>query len=243
MKPILLLQIRPEDAASDGEYEAILKFGQLSTDDVHRVRVEQTGVPEVNLGDYSAIIVGGGPWNPGDPEEKKSEAQKHAEEKLIPLMQRVVEQDVPCFAICYGLEILTKALGVQITHDFFEKPGAVDLTLAEGAEHDPLLEGLPHTFRGFVGHKEAAAHVPEGGTLLVSSEACPPHMFRMGQHVYAMQFHPELDAEGMLVRIEVYKHLGYFPLEKAEEVKEEARREHITVPMEILKRFVQKYHA
>src|SRR3989338_1304931 len=211
MKPILLLQIRPEDAASDGEYEAILKFGELSADDVHRVRVEQVGVPEVNFEDYSAVMIGGGPWNPGDPDEKKTEVQKQAEEKFMPLMREVVEKDFQCFAICYGLEILTKALDVEITHDFHEKPGAVDL------------------------------FVTEGGTLLASSKDCPPHLFRMGQNVYASQFHPELDVEGMCVRIEIYKHLGYFPLDQAEQVKDEVRRENITVPMEILKRFVKRY--
>lgn len=242
MKPILLLQIRPEDPASDGEYEAILKFGDLSASDVHRVRVEQVGVPEVNFDDYSAIIVGGGPWNPGDPEEKKSEAQKNAEAKFIPLMRRVVEKDFPCFAICYGLEILTKALNVEITHDFHEKPGAVDLFVTNEGAIDPLLEELPRTFRAFVGHKEAAAYVPDGGVLLVSSKDCPPHMYRLGQNVYAMQFHPELDADGFCVRTEIYKHLGYFPIEQAEQIKEQARQEHLTMPMEILKRFVKQYH-
>jgi len=243
MKPILLLQIRPEDAASNGEYEAILKFGELSTQDVHRVRTEQTGVPEVDLSQYSALIIGGGPWNPGDPEEKKSDVQKRAEEKLIPLIQEVVATDFPCFGICYGLEIITKSLDTELTHDFQEKAGAIDLHMTENAKHDALLADLPETFRGFVGHKEAAARVPDGGTLLLSSKDCPPHMFRMGQNVYAMQFHPELDVEGMLIRIEVYKHLGYFPIDQAEQVKNEVRKENITVPMEILKRFVKKYHV
>lgn len=241
MKPILLLQIRPEDEASDGEYEAILKFGGLSTEDVHRVRVEQVGVPEVNFDAYSALIVGGGPWNPGDPEEKKTEVQKQAEAKLIPLMREVVRRDFPCFAICYGLEILTQSLGAEITHAFSEKAGAVDLVMTKEGMVDSLLLELPQTFRAFVGHKEAAAHVPEGGTLLLSSKLCPPHMFRMGRNVYAMQFHPELDVEGMIARMEIYKHLGYFPIDQAEHIKAEVRRENITVPMEILRRFVGRY--
>lgn len=243
MKPILLLQIRPEDPASDGEYEAILKFGGLSANDVERIRVERVGVPDVNLQDYSALIVGGGPWNPGDPDEKKSEAQKKAEEKFIPLLRTVVEKDFPCLAICYGLEILTKSLQTELTHDFQEKPGAVDVFMTKEGEEDSLLKGLPQEFRAMAGHKEAAARVPDGGTLLLSSKDCPPHMFRMGQNIYATQFHPELDVEGMLVRIEVYKHLGYFPVEQAEQIKEEVRKENITVPMEILKRFVEKYHV
>lgn len=240
MKPILLLQIRPENAASDSEYQAILKFGELSPNQLVRIRTEQAGVPEIHLEDYSALIVGGGPWNPGDPEEKKSDAQKHAEAKLIPLMQEVVKQDFPCLAICYGLEILTQSLGTDISHAFSEKAGAVDLVVTEDGTQDPLIKGLPHTFRAMVGHKEAAAHVPNQGTLLLSSQDCPVHMYRIGQNVYATQFHPELDSEGMKTRIDVYKHAGYFKPEDADSLKEEVSKENITIPMEILKRFIQR---
>ena len=34
--------------------------------------------------------------------------------------------------------------------------------------------------------------------------------FRLGRNVYATQFHPELDVAGLVTRIEVYRHFGYF---------------------------------
>ena len=58
--------------------------------------------------------------------------------------------------------------------------------------------------------------MPNGGTLLASSERCPIQMIRFGKNVYATQFHPELDAEGIILRIQIYKHHGYFKPEESD---------------------------
>ena len=65
--------------------------------------------------------------------------------------------------------------------------------------------------------------------------------FRIGSHVYATQFHPELDAAGLCTRIDVYKHAGYFEPEQAGELKAQARRSNVTHPPAILRRFAQRY--
>ena len=71
MKPFLILQLRPNDAAADGEFYAMLKYGGLEEKDVHRVRMELEGVPDVNLDDYSGVLVGGGPMDISNREEKR----------------------------------------------------------------------------------------------------------------------------------------------------------------------------
>ena len=72
-KPILILQLRPEDATADSEYSCFLKYGQLQAGDTHRIRIEKNGIPDsIELDDYSAIIVGGSPFDISTPENKKS---------------------------------------------------------------------------------------------------------------------------------------------------------------------------
>ena len=51
--------MRPETIAADSEYEAILRVGGLSHEEVHRVRVEQGNIQDINIYNYSAIIAGG----------------------------------------------------------------------------------------------------------------------------------------------------------------------------------------
>ncbi len=68
-------------------------------------------------------------------------------------------------------------------------------------------------------------------------------MFRVKENIYATQFHPEADAEGFIVRINVYKHHGYFPSEDAEVLIQSVQCEDTPVPKEILRRFVDRYRS
>ena len=71
MKPFLLLAIRAEDAAADNEYESFLAFAGLGERDLCRWRLEQRALGDVDLQDWSGILLGGGPFNYSDPEESK----------------------------------------------------------------------------------------------------------------------------------------------------------------------------
>ena len=87
----------------------------------------------------------------------------------------------------------------------------------------------------------AQSHLPEHATLLASSPGCPVQAFRVGSNVYATQFHPELDIAGLVTRIEVYKHSGYFEPHEADSYKAMARASTVLEPPKILTRFVQRY--
>jgi len=50
-KPALVLLLRHEDDTSDNEFEAFLQCGQLNKADTHRIRIENTGMPELSLED------------------------------------------------------------------------------------------------------------------------------------------------------------------------------------------------
>ncbi len=79
MKPFLLLATRAEDAAADGEYEALLRLGGLAPDELVRVRLEAGPMPSLSLADFSGVIVGGSPFTTSDPDEQKSDVQRRVE--------------------------------------------------------------------------------------------------------------------------------------------------------------------
>lgn len=239
-KPFLLLQSRPEAAASDDEYQAFLKFGGLAPEQLVRVRLERGEFMEIDLDEYSGVIMGGGPANFAYDEDEKSADQKQFEAYIVPLLRRIIAQDKPFLGACLGVGALTTALGEKPSFDYGEPVGAVDIRLTEAAAADPLLADLPPSFRGFVGHKEGMAAAPAGSVALATSDTCV-QMFRVGKHVYATQFHPELDAEGLALRIGVYKNAGYFAPDEAEHLAAAGRRETITEPVKILRRFVELY--
>jgi GMP synthase (glutamine-hydrolysing) len=94
-----------------------------------------------------------------------------------------------------------------------------------------------------LGHKEACDATPAGATLLVTGAACPVQMFRVGQNVYATQFHPEGDAEGFAVRIRAYRHHGYFEPDEVERLIDAVRAQPTPYAQEILRRFVARYRG
>jgi GMP synthase (glutamine-hydrolysing) len=100
---------------------------------------------------------------------------------------------------------------------------------------------LPTDFDAFLGHKEAVARLPRGAVLLARSRTCPVQAFRLGSNVYATQFHPELDVDSLVVRIETYRDFGYFHPEELEGLIALARGAVVTEPPRILSRFVELY--
>ena len=113
--------------------------------------------------------------------------------------------------------------------------------MTEEGREDQLLGGLSASFTALLGHKEAVSRLPDGAVLLASSATCPVQAFRLGANVYATQFHPELDLEGIITRVAVYAHFGYFEPHLGHEIVERSRDAVITEPPRILERFVELF--
>lgn len=241
MKKFLILQLRPEDEAADQEFAAFLQFGNLTSDDVERIRLEQAGLPPIDLANYSGVIIGGGPSNVSDPQAKKSEAQLRFEKDLQPLFSQIIDQDFPYFGNCYGLGYLIHHLKGSLSHQYREDAGAVTVFLTTEGKNDPLFQNLPHSFDVFLGHKEAVDLLPPGVILLAGSSTCPVEAVRYKKNIYAFQFHPELTAEGLITRINIYKNAGYFKPEEMQALIEKVTKASVTQPMTLLQNFVQRY--
>lgn len=243
MKPFLILQLRPETEASDGEYDAILEKGGLTADDTVRIRLDRDVIPvDLKLDNYSAVIVGGGPGCVSDAENNKSETEKRIESSIFSLMPAIVENDFPYMGCCYGLGILAHHLKAPVNKQrYSEEVGAVECLMTDEAHNDPLLHGLPDSFMAFVGHKEAVQNLPENCAHLLSSAPCPFQMIRYKSNVYATQFHPEADSQVFESRINIYKHRGYFAPESAERLIDFCHEQDVSIPGIILKNFVAAY--
>lgn len=240
-RPVLIVQIRPETEAADDEFAAFLRFGELTEDDVVRVRAEQVDMSEIDPQNYSAVIVGGGPFNISD--TKKSSVQQRIEAELKRIVQKVIENDIPYLGACYGLGLLVKISGGRVGKErYSEGVKAVKISLSDQAKNDKLLSDLPHEFQAFGGHKESVQELPGGCTLLASSKTCPVHMIRFKNNIYGTQFHPELDTNGLITRINVYKHAGYFKPEEADGLIADAKKQSVTIPPKILKNFIDLYY-
>jgi GMP synthase (glutamine-hydrolysing) len=243
-KPVLILQLRPENITADSEYACFLKYGQLKAEDTRRIRIEKSGIPgNIDLDDYSAIIVGGSPFDISTPENKKSGIQKSIEADFKRLLEQVVTRDFPFLGACSGNGLLGQYLGTPITTKYGETVGCVTLDITDAGSKDKMLEGFPDRIDVLLGHKEACNSTPEGAVLLMTGSDCPVQMFRIGENVYATQFHPEGDSDELILRINTYANHGYFEPHQAEALKKEVCRKSTPYPQEILRRFVECYFS
>ena len=191
-KPFLILQLRPEDDTSDSEFEAFLKYGQLPATAARRLRIEKNGIPaNLSLDDFSAIIVGGSPFDISTPADEKTAIQNKIESDFTRLLDEVVRRDFPFLGACSGNGLLGSYLGASISTRFGEPVGCVTLEITEAGKRDKLLAGFPNEIEVLLGHKEACDYTPEGATLLMTGSNCTVQMFRVGMNAYATQFHPE----------------------------------------------------
>lgn len=239
MKPFVLLATRAEDGAADAEYQAFLRFGGLAPDELRRVRLEATPMPDLDLDDLSGVFVGGSPYDASA--RTKSEVQVRVEAEMSALLDDLVANDVPFLGACYGVGTLGVHQGGVIDTTYGEPIGAVQISLTDEGVHDPLLAGLPPVFDAYVGHKEACRVLPPAATLLASSPTCPVQMFRVRNNLYATQFHPELDVDGIVVRVRTYSGYGYFPPAELEAVIARVLATDVSVPPRILAAFVRRY--
>ncbi len=239
MKPFLLLSTREVDLAAESEYEAMLRFSGLLQEQLQQVRMEQGPVGTISLDDYSGVILGGGPFNASDAD--RSPVQIRVEAEISALLDGIVARDFPFLGACYGIGTLGLHQGAAVDRTYSEPVGATAITLTEQGRADRLLGDLPDTFEAFLGHKEAIRVLPPHAVNLAFSAACPVQAFRVGNNVYATQFHPELDIPGIETRIDVYRHAGYFEPHEADVLKARARASNVVHPPSILRRFVELY--
>ena len=173
MRPFLFLAVRPEDGAAGDEYAAMLRCTGLDEPGLRRVRLERAPLGDVDLDDWSGIVLGGGPFQSSDPEDAKSAVQRRVEADLAGLLDRVVPADFPFLGACYGVGTLGTHEGAVVDRRYGEPAGGVEVTLTEQGRADPLLGIAPAVFGAFAGHKEAIAALPPHAVPLATSAAAP----------------------------------------------------------------------
>ncbi len=241
MKPFILLQTRPEDAAADNEYEAFLSFTGLMSGSLKRFRVHDGNFPDINLSDYSAIFIGGGPYCVSTPANKKTNGQKRFEKSLNKLLDQTIPADFPLLAAC-GIGAIVEHQGGIISKKYSEPVGSMTISLTHSGKLDPLTKDLADTFDVLGGHKEACEVIPpKDAVVLAYSVDCPVQILKIKKNTYLTQFHSELDVKGIILRIQIYKNYGYFPAEDADKLIEASKKHKITEPEKILKKFVELY--
>jgi len=115
--------------------------------------------------------------------------------ELRDLTAAAVADGMPVLGVCLGGQVMTLACGGVVDRAPVAEVGVYELDLAPEAADDPLFSVLPDSVPVAEYHGDAMLEAPAGAVLLASTPGCPIQGYRLGERAWAVQFHPEVDAE------------------------------------------------
>jgi len=98
---------------------------------------------------------------------------------------------IPTLGICYGFQVMAKALGGTVAETGQREYGATDATLT--GDGGVLLEGTPVEQNVWMSHGDSVSEAPEGFEVLATTAVTPVAAFGNADACfYGVQWHPEV---------------------------------------------------
>lgn len=240
--PLLYVCVRPQLGAAAAEYESFRTAMHLDADRLGHHDLVREPLPDDVFDRYSGFLVGGSPFNLTDPASTKTDVQLRLEADLERIAARAAATDgPPALFTCYGIGVVTRMLGGEVSRAYPEDTGPVTVSLTPASASDPLFGGLADRFTALTAHKEGTATPPPGATLLAAGDACPVQAYVVGDRLYATQFHPEATTKAFTERMAVYRDDGYFESGDYDVVAGRVLAASVTEPARLLRAFARRF--
>jgi GMP synthase (glutamine-hydrolysing) len=102
----------------------------------------------------------------------------------------VYEKHVPVLGICYGMQVITKQLGGEVTPGAKREYGHAVMHISQ--DDSPLFAGLPESTTVWMSHGDKIEAMPPGFKALAYTENSPNAVIGNKNNIYGLQFHPEV---------------------------------------------------
>jgi GMP synthase (glutamine-hydrolysing) len=164
----------------------------------------------MSVSDFAGVVITGSPLNVyHDVPQVTSQ---------IELARDIFHAGIPSFGSCWGLQLMTAALGgnVRLNPKGREFGFARSIALTEQGRAHPLYAGKASAFDAMCSHEDEVETLPVCGTVLASngvSRVQAAEMTDGTKSFWGVQYHPEFDFEIlaalMMSRSERYVNNGY----------------------------------
>ena len=140
--------------------------------------------------DFDGVIALGSPYFAWQSQEHPSIDEEPR------FVGNVVEQlQLPFLGICFGHQLLAKALGGGVRIMAQPECGLLPVALTGKGRSDPLFCDIDYSTNCIQWHASEVTGLPKGAELLASSAQCAVQAFRFGKHAYGLQGHYEVGPE------------------------------------------------
>jgi GMP synthase (glutamine-hydrolysing) len=184
--PILLLQ--HHDIETPGRLgETLRNLGHRL--DIRRPDRDGANALPTDLAGLNGVVVMGGPQNV-DGAGRSAAPWLDAE---IDLVRQAHEAQLPVVGVCLGAQVIAHALGGTVEPMQTPEVGFAPVRLTVPGQINPIMAGIAWESPQFHVHGQQVMKLPDGATLLASSDACVNQAFKVGLRTYGFQFHFECD--------------------------------------------------
>jgi GMP synthase (glutamine-hydrolysing) len=136
-----------------------------------------TPATDVAAAEPKGIILSGGPRSVNEPGAPA-------------LDPAILSLGVPVLGICYGLQLIAKAMGGRVERTDLAEYGGRPLRLSG---HGLLLAGLPREMTCWMSHGDSVTEAPPGFIVTATSPNLPAAAMESAEAgLYGVQFHPEV---------------------------------------------------
>ena len=111
--------------------------------------------------------------------------------KLETFIRELVARQIPLVGICFGHQIVAKALGGEVVKS--EKGWSVGVSTYAITGKHPWMEQTSDDIRIYSFHQDQVVQLPAGAEIFLSSEFCPNAGYTYGDSVMTIQAHPEFE--------------------------------------------------
>jgi GMP synthase-like glutamine amidotransferase len=142
---------------------------------------------------FDGVLIGGSPSSVHDEDTWI--------ERLLALIRQGFSAGVPLAGACFGHQAIAKALDGVVGPN----PGPFVLGTAETevVAVAPWMEPVAR-FRLAAAHGEQVTVLPPGAEVVGRTEGCPAACYRIGDRVFATQYHPEMTPEFLAALVEEF---------------------------------------
>jgi hypothetical protein len=112
------------------------------------------------------------------------------------LMKDLIANDIPFFGICLGGQLLATAVDGKVGPTPVPEIGVASFRVTDDAAQDSVFGYLAgKEVIAAEWHKDYITDLPQEAVVLAGNDVCPVQAFRIGENIYGVQFHPEIDAK------------------------------------------------